>query len=242
VKPTSLVVEPSVPEADERSTAGRAVSRGTRGALHKGQQTRAAILDAALGLAAHMGLEGLSIGALAELMQMSKSGVFAHFGSREELQISVIREYHARFEEEVFFPSVREARGLPRLAALFERWVRRVSTEIDSGCIYISGAVEFDDRPGPVRDALAAMVMAWHSALERAIRIAIEEGHLRPDTDAQQMLFEIHGLILALHHDARFLRHPGALDRARRGFARIVSMAATPKGRRIDGAPVSTPA
>lgn len=189
----------------------------------KGQQTRAAILDAALGMASHMGLEGLSIGALAEVTGMSKSGVFAHFGSREELQISVIREYHARFEEEVFFPAIREPRGLPRLGALFERWVKRVSVELDSGCIYISGAVEFDDRPGPVRDALASMVRAWHAALERAIRQAIEAGHLRPDTDPQQMLFEIHGLILALHHDARFLRNPGTLDRARRGFARVVA-------------------
>jgi AcrR family transcriptional regulator len=190
--------------------------------LHKGQQTRAAILDAALGLASHMGLEGLSIGALAEVTQMSKSGVFAHFGSREELQISVIREYHARFEEEVFFPSIREPRGLPRLRALFERWVRRVSVELDSGCIYISGAVEFDDRPGPVRDALVSMVRAWHAALERAIQVAIDAGHLRADTDAGQMLFEIHGLILALHHDARFLRNDGVLERARAGFERVV--------------------
>lgn len=197
-------------------------TRPTKPPLQKGQQTRAAILDAALGLASHMGLEGLSIGALAEVMQMSKSGVFAHFGSREELQISVIREYHARFEEEVFFPAISEARGLPRLTALFERWIRRVSVELDSGCIYISGAVEFDDRPGPVRDALVSMVRAWHSALERAIAIAVEEGHLRPDTDPQQMLFEIHGLILALHHDARFLRNPGVLDRARAGFERVV--------------------
>jgi AcrR family transcriptional regulator len=191
--------------------------------LQKGQQTRAAILDAALGMASHMGLEGLSIGALAEVTGMSKSGVFAHFGSREELQISVIREYHTRFEDEVFFPAIREQRGLPRLSALFENWVRRVSVELDSGCIYISGAVEFDDRPGPVRDALASMVRAWHAALERAIRQAVEAGHLRPDTDPLQMLFEIHGLILALHHDARFLRNPGTLDRARRGFARVVA-------------------
>ena len=188
----------------------------------KGLQTRAAILDAALGLASHMGLEGLSIGALAEVTNMSKSGVFAHFGSREELQISVIREYHARFEEEVFFPAMKEPRGLPRLNALFERWIRRVSVELDSGCIYISGAVEFDDRPGPVRDALAEMVRAWHSALQRAIALAVEAGHLRQDTDPTQMLFEIHGLILALHHDARFLRNPGVLDRARIAFARIV--------------------
>ncbi len=209
-------------------TAAAANVRGTPKPLQKGQQTRAAILDAALGLASHMGLEGLSIGALAEVTQMSKSGVFAHFGSREELQISVIREYHARFEEEVFFPAINEARGLPRLRALFERWVRRVSVEIDSGCIYISGAVEFDDRPGPVRDALASMVRAWQAALEKAIHIAVGAGDLRPETDATQMLFEIHGLILALHHDARFLRNPGALDRARAGFERTLSYYALP--------------
>ena len=195
--------------------------------LPKGQQTRAAILEAALALASHTGLEGLSIGALAEITQMSKSGVFAHFGSREELQISVVREYHAKFEEVVFFPAISEPRGLPRLRALFERWVRRVSVELDSGCIYISGAVEFDDRPGPVRDALASMVQAWQSALERAIHIAIEEGHLKPDTDPLQLMFETHGLILALHHDARFLRIPGAVDRARTGFERIVGHYAT---------------
>jgi AcrR family transcriptional regulator len=202
--------------------------RHARSSLQKGQQTRAAILDAALGLASSMGLEGLSIGALAEVTRMSKSGVFAHFGSREELQISVIREYHRRFEDEIFFPAIREPRGLPRLRALFDRWVKRVSVEIDSGCIYISGAVEFDDRPGPVRDALAAMVKSWHAALERAIRIATEEGHLRPDTDALQMLFEVHGLILALHHDARFLRQPGAVERAKRAFERIVGDYAAP--------------
>lgn len=208
---------------------------------NKGQQTRAAILDAALGLASQMGLEGLSIGALAEVTQMSKSGVFAHFGSREELQISVIREYHRRFEEEVFFPAIREPRGLPRLMALFENWVKRVSVEIDSGCIYISGAVEFDDRPGPVRDALAEMVRAWHAALETAIRFAVEEGHLAADTDAMQMLFEIHGLILALHHDARFLRTPGALDRARTGLGRLIRHHATPTGAALL-APAGTPA
>ena len=208
--------------------------RAAAKSLQKGQQTRAAILDAALGLASHIGLEGLSIGALAEVMQMSKSGVFAHFGSREELQISVIREYHTRFEEEVFFPAVQAPRGLPRLRALFEHWIRRVSVEVDSGCIYISGAVEFDDRPGPVRDALAQMVLAWHAALDRAIRIAVDTGDLQPQTDSTQVLFELHGLILALHHDARFLRIPGALDRARTGFERIlahysVSAAAAPR-------------
>jgi AcrR family transcriptional regulator len=198
----------------------------------KGRQTRAAIVDAALGLAAQVGLEGLSIGALAEVMQMSKSGVFAHFGSREELQISVIREYHARFEDEVFRPALRAPRGLPRLRALFDAWLRRVSVELDAGCIYISGAVEFDDRPGPVRDALAEMVRAWHAALEKAIRLAIDEGHLRPETDAHQLLFEIHGLILSLHHDARFLRLPGALERGHRAFERLLAHDAVAPHRR----------
>jgi AcrR family transcriptional regulator len=191
-------------------------------ALQKGQQTKAAIVDAALGLATQIGLEGLSIGALAEVTQMSKSGVFAHFGSREELQISVIREYHARFEDEVFYPAMREARGLPRLRALFDNWMKRTSIEIDSGCIYISGAVEFDDRPGPVRDALASSVMTWHAAMKRAITTAKEEGHLDAGVDEEQMLFEVHGLILALHYEARFLKNPGAIDRARRGFENIL--------------------
>ena len=201
--------------------------------LQKGQQTRATILEAALALASNMGLEGLSIGALAEVTQMSKSGVFAHFGSREELQISVIREYHSKFEEEVFFPAMREERGLPRLKALFQRWVHRVSMEIDSGCIYISGAVEFDDRPGPVRDALAAMVVAWQSALEKSVNMAVEEGHLQPDIDPLQLVFELHGLILALHHDARFLRKAGAIERVRTGFARLVGHYATPIGQQM---------
>ena len=165
-----------------------------------------------------MGLEGLSIGALAEVTQMSKSGVFAHFGSREELQISVVREYHARFEEEVFFPAMREPRGLPRLRALFERWVRRVSVEIDSGCIYISGAVEFDDRPGPVRDALVDMVQAWQRRWSARSAWPSKKAICAPTPTPQQMLFEIHGLILALHHDARFLRRPARCDRARAGL------------------------
>ncbi len=189
----------------------------------KGQQTKAAIVDAALGLATQIGLEGLSIGALAEVMHMSKSGVFAHFGSREELQISVIREYHARFEQEVFFPALQMERGLPRLRALFQNWMNRTSIEIDSGCLYISGAVEFDDRPGPVRDALAGSVKTWLAAMYRAVVQAKEEGHLRRDADEHQMAFEIHGLILALHFEARFMQTPGSIARAHTGFAHILA-------------------
>ena len=207
--------------------ASRPARSGTR-AAHKGQQTRASILDAALSLASRKGLEGLSIGLLAEVTGMSKSGVFAHFGSREELQISVIREYHARFEEEVFYPSLREPRGLPRLETMYRRWLKRVSVEIDSGCIYISGAVEFDDRPGPVRDALASSVNTWLAAMKRAIEIAVVEGHLRADTDAGQMGFEIHALILALHYEARFLKSPGSMGRATTGFDNILSRYGAP--------------
>ncbi len=190
--------------------------------LQKGQQTKAAIVDAALGLATQIGLEGLSIGALAEVMQMSKSGVFAHFGSREELQISVVREYHRRFEEEVFYPALDTPRGLPRLHKLFGNWMKRTSVEIDSGCIYISGAVEFDDRPGPVRDALASSVNTWLTAMRRAIEMAILENHLDAQTDAAQMAFEVHALILALHYEARFLRTPGSVQRALTAFEGIV--------------------
>ncbi len=201
----------------------RAARAGREGrALQKGQQTKAAIVDAALGLATQIGLEGLSIGALAEVTQMSKSGVFAHFGSREELQISVIREYHARFEDEVFYPALDAERGLPRLRQMFANWMQRTSVEIDSGCIYISGAVEFDDRPGPVRDALASSVGTWHAAMRRAIVQCKDEGHLDAGIDEDQVLFEIHGLILALHYEARFLKTPGSIARANAGFDNIL--------------------
>ncbi|GAB3461901.1 TetR/AcrR family transcriptional regulator [Massilia terrae] len=190
--------------------------------MRKGEMTRAAILDVALQLASRDGLEGLTIGVLADRMNMSKSGVFAHFGSREDLQMEVIKLYHQRFEQEVFYPSIQEPRGLPRLEAMYERWVKRVSVEIASGCIYISGAVEYDDRPGPIREQLVAMVQAWQSALLRGVQQSIDSGDLKAGTDAQQLVYEMYGLILALHHDARFLRIPGAIERARRGFERLI--------------------
>jgi AcrR family transcriptional regulator len=191
-------------------------------AMQKGQQTKTAIVDVALSLATQMGLEGLTIGAVAEIAGMSKSGVFAHFGSREELQISVIREYHHRFEQEVFYPVLLLARGLPRLRALFANWMQRTSAEIDSGCLYISGAAEFDDRPGPVRDALASSVQTWMAALHRAVRLSVEQGDLAEQTDAAQMAFEIHGLILACHYEARFLKSKAALGLAQRSFEHIL--------------------
>jgi AcrR family transcriptional regulator len=217
-------------------SASTSIAKSARSA-QKGQQTKAVIIDAALGLAAQIGLEGLSIGAIAEMTQMSKSGVFAHFGSREELQLSVVREYHQRFEQEVFYPALTAPRGLPRLRAMFDNWMKRTSTEIDSGCIYISGAVEFDDRAGPVRDALAESVNIWLAAMTRAVVLSMQEGHLHADADDKQIAFEIHALILALHYEARFLRLPGSMERARLGFENIlVRHGATPP------AATSTPA
>jgi AcrR family transcriptional regulator len=190
--------------------------------MRKGELTRAAILDVALGLASRDGLEGLTIGLLADKMNMSKSGVFANFGSREDLQIEVLKLYHHHFEQEVFYPSMKEARGLPRLQSMFARWVKRVTMEIASGCIYISGAVEYDDRPGAIREELVGMVKAWQDALHRCIEQAIECGHLRTDTDPQQMVYEMYGLVLALHHDARFIKRPGSVGRAEVGFERLL--------------------
>ena len=196
-------------------------------AMLKGQQTKQVIVDAALGLATQIGLEGLSIGVLAEVTHMSKSGVFAHFGSREELQISVIREYFNRFEQEVFVPAMRKPQGLPRLQALFANWMKRVAVEIQSGCIFISGAVEFDDRSGPVHDALASSVKTWLQAVHRTVVQAKACGHLDQNANEQQVAFEIHGLILALHYEARFLKYPGSIDRAVQGFNNIVARSST---------------
>ena len=201
--------------SSRRATAGAAAGG-------KGQQTRAAIVDAALKMASQIGLEGLTIGLIADSLQMSKSGVFAHFGSREELQRSVVREYHQRFEQEVFQPVLALPRGLPRVRALFANWVQRSTQEIDSGCLYIGGAVEFDDRPGPVRDELVHSVQVWFDAMRRALTQAVQERHLRADTDADQLSFEIHGLILALHYEARLLRSPQAAARAQRAFDDMV--------------------
>ncbi len=183
--------------------------------LRKGEMTRVAILDAALELSSRDGLEGLTIGLLAERMQMSKSGVFAHFGSREDLQVEVVREYHRRFEQEVFYPSLQEPRGLPRLWSMVRRWMEKRIQEVTTGCIYISGAVEYDDRAeSPVRDELVKSVTIWRAALLRAIDQAREEGHLRADCDPRLMLFEMYSLELGLHHDARFLRLPDSAELA----------------------------
>jgi AcrR family transcriptional regulator len=202
--------------------------------MRKGEQTRAAILNAAVGLAAQQGLEGITIGTLADLMQMSKSGVFAHFGSREDLQIAVLKEYERRFVDDVLRPSLTAGRGLPRLVAIFEHWLDNTVVQATHGCIWISGATEYDDRPGPVRDALVAIVKAWQREISKAIRQAIDEGHLVAGVDLNEMIsdlvFDLYSVILALHHDARLLNTPDAVARSRRSFDRLINaLSTTPK-------------
>ncbi len=202
--------------------------------MKKGELTRAAIVDAALDLAARQGLEGITIGALAERMRMSKSGVFAHFGSREDLQIAVLKAYERRFVDDVLRPALSAPRGLPRLVAVFERWLARTSFEAAHGCIWISGATEYDDRPGPVRDELVAMVTSWQRELSRTIGQAVECGDLLADASVSELLFELHGVVMVLHHDTRLLHNPQALERARRVFRRILAGYAAP-GRTVPG-------
>lgn len=190
----------------------------------RGQQTRDAIVRTALGLASRNGLEGLTIGVLAERLGMSKSGVFAHFGSREDLQIAVVHEYHQRFRETVFVPALQAPRGLTRLRRMLDGWVDQVLREIEAGgCIFISGAAEYDDRGGPVRDALVRSAEEWRSALVRACAQAIEQGELRGDP--HDLAFELGAIVLALQYDARFLKHPQAEARARRALAQRLGAA-----------------
>jgi AcrR family transcriptional regulator len=189
--------------------------------MKKGEMTKVAILDAALELAAIDGLDGITIGLLAERLGMSKSGVFAHFGSREDLQITVLKTYEERFALAVLKSALAEPRGLTRLRKIVNNWLEHSALEAQTGCIWISGASEFDDKPGPIRDVLVAMVQQWQSELTRAIVQACEQGQLRSDLDTEQLVFEIYGLILVLHHDARLLKSANAMNRARDSMDRL---------------------
>ena len=189
----------------------------------KGERTRAAILDAAFHIVSKAGLEGLTIGTLAAATNMSKSGLFAHFGSREELLIAVMERGQQEFIRLVVNPALAKPRGLPRLRALFVNWLDWTETaDLPGGCPMIGGAIEFDDKPGVVRDALATGQRAWIDTLTRAVRQAIEQGQLAPDTDPEQVSFELFGIALVVHHHRRLLGYEKARARALAAFDALI--------------------
>jgi AcrR family transcriptional regulator len=167
----------------------------------KGLATRELILDHAFELARVGGLEGLSIGTLASGVGMSKSGVFAHFGSREDLQLAVLDLAARRFMANVLVPALSSPRGLPRLRTIVAQWCEW-GRKHQSGCVLLTAAGEYDGRDGALHDAVVAQQAGWRRELEKVITQAVAEGHLRADTDATQLAFEIYALMLGLHHDA----------------------------------------
>ena len=169
-------------------------------ATPKGAATRDAIIDRAYEIARFSGVEGLSIGPLAEAVGMSKSGVFAHFGSREDLQLAVIESAATRFGEAVFMPALSQPRGLPRLRALMHHWFEWVRGN-SGGCVLLGSVTEYDDRPGPLRDQVLRNEQRWRDLLRRAIELAIQCGHLRAG-DTDQYAFELYAFPLAVHHEA----------------------------------------
>ncbi len=191
--------------------------------MGKGEETRQAILDEAIALASEVGVSGLSIGALADKAGMSKSGLFAHFGSKEEMQLAVIGRSQERFAEFVLRPALKEKRGLPRLRALMRNWLNWTEkARLPGACPLNSAANEFDDQPGPVRDAVAAGLAAGRQMLGNAVRLAVEAGDLREDTDIDQFVFELVGIELVAMQSQRLFRDKQAITRALDAFERLV--------------------
>jgi AcrR family transcriptional regulator len=191
--------------------------------MAKGDDTRHAILSRAFELATVVGVSGLSIGRLAEATGLSKSGLFAHFGSKEALEVAVVEEASRQFVQDVMVPALREPRGVPRVRALFDRWLAWGIRP--GGCFFVGASAELDDRPGPPRDALVQASKDWIDELTKAAQIAIREGHFRPDLDAAQFAFEEYGIMLVTHSFHRFIREPDALDRSHRAFERLLETA-----------------
>ncbi|RJG02559.1 TetR/AcrR family transcriptional regulator [Noviherbaspirillum sedimenti] len=190
----------------------------------KSELTYAAIVDAGLALAAAEGIGKLSLGEVAKQLDLSKSGVFSRVGSLEALQQAVLDEFDRRFAAQVFAPALALPRGLPRLNAIVDNWIRRVCmADATSGCLYTAGSFEYDDVAGPLHDRLQQGVQQWRAGLRKTVLQALEAGHLRPDTEPEQLIFEIYSLIVGLMHDVRFLHDPKAPERMRRAYARLIS-------------------
>jgi len=190
----------------------------------KGEATRAAILDHAIKLASQVGLSGLSIGRLAEDLRLSKSGVFAHFQSKEALQVQVLEAAADRYVQEVVRPALAEPRGEPRVRSLFERWlVWARSQKTPGGCPFVTASVEFDDRPGPVRDKLVALQRDWLSVLANVVKAGIAERKFRSDTDPEQFAHDLYAVMLGYHHASRLLKDPRAEARAHAAFDNLIT-------------------
>jgi AcrR family transcriptional regulator len=196
--------------------------------MGKGAATRDKILDAAFRLAARDGLQGLSLSQLAGQLGVSKSGLFAHFRSKEDLQLETLKAGATRFEEAVVRPALAEPRGLPRIRRLFDNWIRwSKDPSLPGGCLLMAAATEFDDREGPVRDYLVAVERQLLGSLARSVRIAVEEGHFSRDLDCDQFAFELNALVLGFNHVRRLLRDPKAERQSRAAFERLIRTAAT---------------
>jgi AcrR family transcriptional regulator len=207
------------------ATSTRAARKTRRSApVSKGEQTREAILRHSLGLATRVGLEGLTIGRLAEDLRMSKSGLFAHFRSKEALQIEILRWAGSRMIEDVVKPALSAPRGEPRVRALFENWLAwEQSPSLPGGCPFMAASFELDDRPGPVRDFVVQSLRGWADTLAGAARIAVQEGHFRADLDCEQFAHECGGIALGFVHASRLIRDPKARARAETAFEALLS-------------------
>jgi AcrR family transcriptional regulator len=192
--------------------------------MRKGDATRAAILERGVRLATQTGLEGLSIGRLATELGLSKSGLFAHFRSKEALQIQVLDASAERFVQEVVRPALREPRGEPRLRAIFERWLAWTQTNSGpGGCLFVAAAAELDDRPGAVRERLVALQKGWLEILATVYRTGVEERQFRRDVEPDQFAYDLYSVMLGFHHAARLLRDPKADARANAAFERLIA-------------------
>lgn len=195
--------------------------------MRKGEATREKILDVAFRLAARDGLEGLSLADLAASLGVSKSGLFAHFSSKEELQVETLKTAAARFEDAVLRPAFKRQRGLPRLRHLFELWLRwATDPSLPGGCLILSAATELDDREGKPREFLVAAERLLLASLARSASLAVEAGHLRRELDCEQLAFELVGIMLVYNQSRRLLRDPKAEKRARAAFERLLASAA----------------
>lgn len=192
--------------------------------MAKGPATRSRIVDAALRVASVDGIEGITLGRVAADVGMSKSGLFAHFASKEQLQLDVIDAATQIFTDIVVKPAFAEPRGEPRLRALFTRWIAWERDErLPGGCVFLHATVELDDRPGPARDALVARQSAWLATIARAVRLAAEVGDLRPEADGEQFAFQLYGIAVAYAHARRLFQDPRAEERAHRAFETLLA-------------------